>query len=62
MGALENPIVLLILLVLVLVLFGGGKVARMGGELGTAIREFQRGLNGDEASKEETAIEEQTKQ
>lgn len=48
---------LLIVLVIVIVLFGGGKIARLGGELGTAVREFRRGLNGGDqnaAKPEET--------
>jgi len=45
-----GPTELLIILVIVLVLFGGGRIARLGGELGTAIREFRRGI-GDESKK-----------
>jgi sec-independent protein translocase protein TatA len=41
---------LAILLVLVLVLFGAGRVGKVGGELGTAIREFRKGLTGDDAT------------
>ncbi len=39
---------LLIVLLIVLVLFGAGRVSRLGGDLGTAIREFRKGLAGDE--------------
>ena len=41
---------LAILLVLVLVLFGAGRIGKVGGELGTAIREFRKGLNADDGS------------
>ena len=41
---------LAILLVLVLVLFGAGRIGKVGGELGTAIREFRKGLNADDAT------------
>ena len=41
---------LAILLVLVLVLFGAGRVGKVGGELGTAIREFRKGLNADDSA------------
>ena len=41
---------LLIVLLIVLVLFGAGRVSRLGGDLGTAIREFRKGLNGEEAT------------
>jgi sec-independent protein translocase protein TatA len=39
---------LVIILVIVVLLFGSGKVAKLGGELGIAIREFKKGLNGEE--------------
>lgn len=35
---------LLIILTIILVLFGVGRVSRVGRELGTAISEFRRGL------------------
>ena len=54
-----GPTELIIILVIVLVLFGVGRVGRIGGELGTAIREFRRGLQGgEEEAKEEEAKEE----
>lgn len=43
-----GPTELLIILVIVLVLFGVGRVGRIGGELGRAIREFRRGLSGED--------------
>lgn len=40
---------LFIILIIVLLLFGAGRVARIGGELGSAIREFRRGIqDGDD--------------
>ncbi len=39
---------LLIVLVIVVVLFGAGRVSKLGGEMGIAIREFRKGLNGGE--------------
>jgi sec-independent protein translocase protein TatA len=41
-----GPTELILILVIVIVLFGVGRVGRIGGELGTAIREFRRGLSG----------------
>jgi sec-independent protein translocase protein TatA len=46
-----SPIGLVIVLLIVLVLFGGGRVGKLGGELGTAIREFRRGLEGPDENK-----------
>ena len=47
-----GPTELIIILVIVVVLFGVGRVGRIGGELGTAIREFRRGVQGDDAAPE----------
>ncbi len=49
-----GPTELLIILVIVIVLFGVGRVGRIGGELGTAIREFRRGLQGGDKEESET--------
>ena len=46
MGSLGTPELILILAVVVL-LFGVGRVSRIGGEMGSAIREFRKGLRGD---------------
>jgi len=48
---------LLIILLLVVVLFGTGKLRRVGTDMGHAIRGFKRGLRGDaeEAASEEAA-------
>ncbi len=50
MGNLGGP-ELMIVLVIVLLLFGVGRVSRVGGELGSAIREFRKGLAGDDEPK-----------
>ena len=51
-GLLEIIVVLLI----VLLVFGVGRIAKLGGELGKGIRAFKDGLSGD--SKEEPPSEE----
>jgi sec-independent protein translocase protein TatA len=40
-----GPLELGIILVIILLLFGIGRVSRIGGELGSAIANFRRGLN-----------------
>ncbi|HLE13137.1 MAG TPA: twin-arginine translocase TatA/TatE family subunit [Anaerolineales bacterium] len=47
---------LLIVLVIVLVLFGVGRISKIAGEMGSGIRAFKTGLQGDEKeeSKEKT--------
>jgi sec-independent protein translocase protein TatA len=39
---------LIIILVIVVLLFGVGRLSRIGGELGKGIREFRAGLRGDD--------------
>lgn len=39
---------LLIVLVVVVLLFGVGRISKIAGELGSGIREFRKGLQGDE--------------
>lgn len=41
---------LIILLVIVVVLFGVGRIGKIGGELGRGIREFRQGLSGENES------------
>ena len=47
MGGLGTP-ELLIILVIVLLVFGVGRVAKVGREMGTGIREFRKGLSGED--------------
>jgi len=53
-----GPGELLIILVIVIVLFGVGRVSRLGGELGQAVANFRKGINSaedDKAKKDEKA-------
>jgi sec-independent protein translocase protein TatA len=43
---------LIIILVIVLLLFGVGRIAGVGKELGTGIREFRKGLTGEDEKKD----------
>ena len=43
MGGIGAPEIIMVL-VIVLLLFGVGRVSRLGNEMGTAIREFRKGL------------------
>ncbi len=47
MGNLGTTELVLILAVVIL-LFGVGRVSRIGGEMGAAIREFRKGLRGED--------------
>ncbi|HET9720390.1 MAG TPA: twin-arginine translocase TatA/TatE family subunit [Solirubrobacteraceae bacterium] len=48
---LENPLHLLIILVVVLMVFGAKKLPEMGRSLGEGMRGFRDGIKGDEAAK-----------
>ena len=39
---------LIIILVIIVLLFGVGRVTKIGGELGTAIKSFRKGIKEDE--------------
>ncbi len=51
-----GPTELIIILIIVILLFGVGRIGRIAGELGSGIRAFRDGLKGDE-SEEETETE-----
>ena len=52
-GMRLGPTELIIILVIVLVLFGVGRIGKIAGELGTGIRAFREGLQGDEEKQSE---------
>ncbi len=54
MGSLQLPEILLILVVVLLV-FGVGRITKIGGELGAGIKAFKDGLSGK--SENEASIE-----
>ena len=45
-----GPTELIIILIIVILVFGVGRLGKIGGELGGAIRQFREGLNGDRAA------------
>ena len=47
-----GPVELIIILVVVLLVFGVGRLSKIGGEMGSAIREFRTGLEGEEQEKQ----------
>ena len=44
---------LIIILVIIILLFGVGRVTKIGGELGGAIKNFRKGLKDDDQEKKE---------
>jgi sec-independent protein translocase protein TatA len=53
MGSFGLPEIILILVV-VLLLFGPGRIGKVAGELGSGIRNFRKGLQGDDEKTSET--------
>jgi sec-independent protein translocase protein TatA len=46
---------LIIILVVVLLLFGVGRISKIAGEMGKGIHAFRQGLSGSEKDKEDTS-------
>lgn len=44
---------LIIILVIVIILFGVGRIGRLGADFGRAIREFRKAISDDENEKKE---------
>jgi sec-independent protein translocase protein TatA len=55
-----GPWELLLILVIVLLIFGVGRVSKIGRELGEGIREFREGLTGEESETEEQETKDKT--
>ncbi len=48
-----GPTELIIIFFIVLLLFGVGRISRIGGELGSAVSSFRRGLNNGEEKQQD---------
>ena len=57
-----GPLELGIILVIVLLVFGVGRVGTVAGELGGAIRQFREGLQGSDKDKKDEAKPEEKKE
>ena len=55
-----GPWELLLILVIVLLIFGVGRVSKIGRELGEGIREFRDGLSGNHDKETEEKTDEET--
>jgi len=44
---------LIIILAIILLIFGVGRIGKIGGEIGKGIKEFRKGIQGDEAKSPE---------
>jgi sec-independent protein translocase protein TatA len=57
-----GPTELIIILVIVLLLFGVGRISKIAGEMGSGIRSFRKGLEGEDKEKAEEAPEEKVEE
>jgi sec-independent protein translocase protein TatA len=48
-----GPTELIIILVIIVLLFGVGRISKIAGELGSGIRSFKEGLTGEKEKEEE---------
>lgn len=44
---------LLIVLAIVILIFGVGRISKIAGEIGRGVKEFRKGIKGDETNPEE---------
>jgi sec-independent protein translocase protein TatA len=51
---IPGPQELIIILIIIVILFGVGRISKIAGELGSGMRAFKEGLKGDE---KETPVE-----
>ena len=49
-----GPTELIIILIIVLAIFGAGKLASLGGALGKSVREFRQAVNPEDEEQEST--------
>ena len=52
-----GPTELIIILVIILIIFGVGRLGEIGGAMGKGIREFRKGQSGDALEGEEPLVE-----
>jgi sec-independent protein translocase protein TatA len=56
-----GPTELIVILIIVILLFGVGRISKIAGELGSGIRSFKDGLTGPEKKEGEEEKPEETK-
>ena len=58
MFARLGPTELIIILVIVILVFGPGRIGKVAGEIGKSIRSFREGISGDDAEKKTSETDE----
>ena len=57
-----GPTELIIILVIIILLFGVGRIGKVAGELGSGLRAFREGLRGDDDKDKEKVVKEEKKE
>jgi sec-independent protein translocase protein TatA len=57
-----GPTELVLILVIVILLFGVGRIGKISGEIGSAIKNFRKGIQEDEPKKEEVKKDEKSEE
>ena len=57
-----GPLELVIILVIVLLIFGAGKLPQIGGAIGKSLKEFRKAKDGEDGKTSEKAVEKTTVQ
>jgi sec-independent protein translocase protein TatA len=57
-----GPTELILILVIVVLLFGVGRIGKISGEIGSAIKNFRKGIQEEEPKKEEAKKEEKVEE
>ena len=52
---------LVIILVIVILVFGVGRISKVGGEVGSAIRSFRKGIKGDDEENKDESNKDENK-
>ena len=55
-----GPTELILILLIIILLFGVGRIGKIAGELGSGIRSFRKGLKGDEEENKGKEAQEET--
>jgi sec-independent protein translocase protein TatA len=53
---------IIVVLIIILLLFGPGRISKVAGEMGKSIKAFKDGLSDEKKSEEENSDESQTKE
>jgi sec-independent protein translocase protein TatA len=54
-----GPTELIIILIIIVLLFGAGRISKVAGEMGKGLHEFRKGIQGEDEEEEKTKKEDE---